>query len=140
MGHMRRVRATIQTLGIVTNLGGRCRRGKGQSSPLIQLWPAGPFWISSAQDSPKSRKTEIRTRDTLFLVPNPPPFKKGPLRALFKWPRRRGERTRSPLEMVHRIISLAYGQSLQTRQNCRQAILGASVASDPCKARTKNMP
>src|SRR5471030_1158666 len=33
--------------------------------------------------------------------------------------------------MVHWTISLAFGQTLLTRQNYRQAILGASEASDP---------
>jgi len=33
--------------------------------------------------------------------------------------------------MVHWTISLAFDQTLFTRQNCRQAILGASEASDP---------
>jgi len=42
---------------------------------------------------------------------------------------------RSSLEMVHWTISLAFGQPLLTQQNCRQAILGVSEASDPSEAK-----
>src|SRR5881394_1235005 len=73
----------------------------------------------------------------VFRNPTPSASKKGALCPLFtgglgsvNGPALRLRSGRPSLEMVHWTISLAFGQPLLTQQNCRQAILGVSKASD----------